>query len=206
MAIDQLINTYFAQFYKVNRQIYPIQCIIIEDESFSLTDTEILAKDSGVLNIKLNHKGPVQISFWEQYINQFDKLAALKPKRCDLLIEQKNKHFILAELTQSKSEHILPDTHNNKIGKRSYAWQQLNHSLENLGNVPEIKTYFNTLEYKYILFAFRLTRDNTSTILEKTFEAFFRPLTLVPVLETVDISIPFDFKYLQIQFPEAYQF
>jgi hypothetical protein len=206
MAIDQLINTYFSQFYNVRRQIYPIQCIIIEDESFSLTDNEILTQDSGVLNIKLNQKGPVQICLWEQYFNQFNNLAALKPKRCDLLIEQRNKHFILAELTKSKSEHILPNVQSNNIGKRAYAWVQLNHTLENLGNVPEIETYFSTLEYKYILFAFRLTQDNTNTILAKTFEKFFKPLTIVPVLETEDNSIPFDFKYLQIQFPEAYQF
>lgn len=206
MAIDQLINTYFAQFYNVRRQINPIRRIVIEDENFSLTDNEILDPDIGDLNLKLNDKGPVQICLWEQYFNQFNNLAALKPKRCDLLIEQKNKHFIFAELTQSKSEHILPDTHNNKIGKRAYAWVQLNHTLENLGNVPEIETYFSTLEYKYILFAFRLTQDNSNALLSNTFESFFRPLTLIPILETEDATIPFDFKYLQIQFPEAYQF
>lgn len=206
MAIDQLINTYFAQFYKLSRKINPVQCFIIEDESFSLTDNEILALDNGVLNIKLNHKGQIKICLWDQYFKQFNNLAALKPKSCDLLIEQKNKHFILTELTLSKQKYILPNEQNNRIGKRAYAWVQLNHSLENLGNIPEIETYFKNLQHKYILFAFRLTQDNSNALLSNTFESFFRPLTLIPILETDDTTIPFDFKYLQIQFPEAYQF
>jgi len=206
MAIDRLINNYFSAFYNIRRRIDPIRCANTRLYSFSLTEDKILGFNEGELNIQTNHQCEIYVCFWEQYFNQFDNLVALKPKRCDLLIELENKHLILAELTKSKAEHILPDEQKEKEGKRSTAFKQLTHSLENLGNVPEIQEYFRIVKYKYILFAFKLNQDKSNPFLENSFEAFFKPLTLVPVLETEDISIPFNFKYLQIQFPESYHF
>ncbi len=133
----------------------------------------IVEEGTGSVTYKNPQKKSIYVTNYEDFVNSLPKNLQIGKKRCDFIVyqEEENSFFILNELSQSR----------NIDSKESDALYQLQNTLENLSNIPSIKTKMNACTYKLCIFSNRIKRIDSPLGMANAFNATLMTMPKVAV-------------------------
>jgi len=212
-----LINQFYPKHYAVMRVHIPILELSIRDNQFSIKDEicpepddtgiKLSGFNEGTLNI-LNPGGcSISILEWEKYVSQFNGIRAGEGKRCDILITDNQLQIVFCELTETDPLFIEPHTNSygDQPGKRATAVLQITNSINKVLQVPELSKIINGIKTKTGLFACRYPKPIVESLINRSFELFNEPLTLISNVSYTAPNLAHDFVFEQRIFPKPFE-
>lgn len=142
----------------------------------------------------------------ETFFNQFPNIVG---KRCDYILYNKNK-IVLIDLTCSLEDYIYPHLNKQKVvrGKRLYAREQIEHTLDILMKEKEIKDYIDLKEQKIGLLGYRIKDEESFQYIPRKIDDVLNAwLAMERELETRKLQFPmsYGFKFEMVKTPEVYK-
>ena len=189
--IKELINTYFARHYGLQRAS-SIDDVSTNEPRFDLLDKTpiIFPFGSGYASFANASNDDIHILLYEKYIDGFRGTHfETGRKRCDFIIYDTKSSFVaLNEITSTNkaSEGLKkPITKNDKNtiifegGKFEKAEKQLLESLKTLRDVDEIKIHLDSQSKRICLCSYKLYTDDTLNVIGNPVSAFNRNQTVI---------------------------